>query len=57
MAKDSPFDYALKRYHETKQHYFVTELGQAMLDCAHNRKILKEMEIAIVFSTRHDSLT
>lgn len=48
----SPFDYARRRYHETKRHYFVTDQGHTFLDCIHNRIVCEELELAIVFMTR-----
>ncbi|WP_176125795.1 hypothetical protein [Paraburkholderia youngii] len=46
---ETPIDYAKRRRKETGRAYIVSSFGRALLDCPHNRALLKRLDETIIY--------
>jgi hypothetical protein len=46
-------DYAMGRYVQTGCHYLVSTMGHVLVDCRHNRKTIKQLDLEIDYTTRN----
>jgi hypothetical protein len=44
--------YAMQRHHETGRPYLCSIYGHAMIDCPHNRELLKQLDAPIAATTK-----